>query len=75
MATGCDVAMSPAWIMLMWGDPRGVVAALDASRRICQAIRQNLFLAFAYTAVGLQLAAMGLLNPMLAGAAMASASA
>jgi Cu+-exporting ATPase len=71
---GTDVAMHTAGITLMRGDPMLVPAALDIARQTAARIRQNLFWAFAYNAVGIPLAAMGGLNPMLAGAAMAMSS-
>jgi Cu+-exporting ATPase len=74
MATGTDVAMHTAGITLMRGDPLLVPAALDISARTWAKIRQNLFWAFFYNVVGIPLAAMGLLNPMIAGAAMALSS-
>jgi Cu+-exporting ATPase len=74
MATGTDVAMHSAGITLMRGDPQLVPAALDISRHTWRKIRQNLFWAFVYNSVGIPLAAVGLLNPMLAGAIMALSS-
>ena len=74
MATGTDVAMHTAGITLMRGDPALVADALDISRRTYSKIRQNLFWAFIYNVVGLPLAALGLLNPVVAGAAMAFSS-
>ena len=58
----------------MRSEPLLVSDAIDISRATSRKIRQNLFWAFAYNAVGLPLAALGLLNPMLAGAAMALSS-
>ncbi len=74
LATGSDIAMHTAGITLMRGDPALIADALDISRRTYRKIRQNLFWAFAYNLVGVPLAACGLLNPMLAGAAMALSS-
>ena len=71
---GTDVAMQAAGITLMRGDPLLVVAALDISARTVAKIRQNLFWAFAYNAAGIPLAALGYLNPVLAGGAMALSS-
>jgi Cu+-exporting ATPase len=74
MGNGTDVAMHAAGITLMRGDPLLVPAALDISDRTVAKIRQNLFWAFAYNAAGIPLAALGFLNPVLAGAAMALSS-
>ncbi|MEX5684994.1 MULTISPECIES: heavy metal translocating P-type ATPase [Pseudomonas] len=74
MGGGTDVAMHAAGITLMRGDPRLVPAALDISRKTYAKIRQNLFWAFVYNLIGIPLAAAGLLNPVLAGAAMALSS-
>jgi len=71
---GSDVALHAAGITLMRGDPLLVAAALDISRRTVRKIRQNLFWAFIYNTVGIPLAALGLLSPVLAGAAMALSS-
>ena len=74
MGNGTDVAMQAAGITLMRGDPALVAAALEISRRTVAKIRQNLFWAFAYNVAGIPLAALGYLNPVLAGAAMALSS-
>ena len=74
MSTGTEVAMHAAGITLMRGDPALVADAIAISRLTWRKIRQNLFWAFAYNAIGIPLAAAGLLNPMLAGAAMALSS-
>jgi P-type Cu+ transporter len=71
---GTDVAMHAAGITLMRGDPLLVAAALDISARTVRKIRQNLFWAFAYNVAGIPLAALGFLNPVFAGAAMALSS-
>lgn len=74
MSSGTDVAMHTSGITLMRGDPALVAQAIDISKRTYQKIRQNLFWAFVYNAVGIPLAAMGMLSPVLAGAAMALSS-
>ena len=74
MGSGTDVAMHAAGITLMRGDIGLVGAALDISARTVGKIRQNLFWAFAYNVVGLPLAALGYLSPVLAGSAMAASS-
>jgi len=74
MATGTDVAMNAAGITLMRGEPLLVADAIDISHRTFSKIRQNLFWAFIYNVAGIPLAALGMLNPLLAGAAMAFSS-
>jgi Cu+-exporting ATPase len=74
MASGTDVAMHTAGITLMRGDPVLVADAIDISHRTYRKIRQNLGWAFFYNVVGIPLAAFGLLNPVVAGAAMALSS-
>ena len=74
MSTGTDVAMHAAGVTLMRGNPSLVADAIDISRRTYAKIRQNLFWAFVYNLVGVPLAAFGLLNPVIAGAAMAFSS-
>jgi len=74
MSSGTDVAMHTSGITLMRGDPALIAHAIDISKRTYQKIRQNLFWAFIYNVVGIPLAAMGILSPVLAGAAMALSS-
>ncbi|MGZ8983831.1 MAG: heavy metal translocating P-type ATPase [Methylotenera sp.] len=74
MSSGTDVAMHAAGITLMRGDPELVADAIEISRRTYAKIRQNLFWAFIYNVVGIPLAAMGWLSPVIAGAAMALSS-
>jgi Cu+-exporting ATPase len=74
MGSGTDVAMHAAGVTLMRSDPRLVPAALDIARRTRAKIRQNLFWAFVYNVVGIPLAALGILSPVVAGAAMALSS-
>lgn len=74
MGSGTDVAMHSAGITLMRSDPQLVADAIRVSKATVIKIRQNLFWAFFYNVVALPLAAMGLLNPVIAGAAMALSS-
>jgi Cu+-exporting ATPase len=74
MASGTDVAMHTAGVTLMRADPLLVADAIIISQRTYAKIRQNLFWAFVYNLIGIPLAALGLLNPILAGSAMAFSS-
>jgi Cu+-exporting ATPase len=74
MGTGSDVAIEASDLTLVRGDLMVAVDAIRLSRRTLAIIRGNLFWAFAYNVAGLPLAALGLLNPMIAGGAMALSS-
>lgn len=74
MGSGTDIAMETANITIINSDPRNVVAAFEISRATSRKIKQNLFLSFAYNSIGVPLAAVGLLNPSIAAAAMALSS-
>jgi Cu+-exporting ATPase len=74
LGTGADVALESAAVTLVRGDLRGVARARRLSRLTVGAIRQNLFLAFVYNALAVPVAALGLLNPVVAGAAMSLSS-
>ncbi|NGX58099.1 MAG: Copper-exporting P-type ATPase A [Chlamydiae bacterium] len=71
---GSDVAIEASDITLLNGDLMGVVKAIDLSKMTYRKIRQNLFFAFFYNILGIPLAALGLLNPIIAAAAMAMSS-
>jgi len=74
MRSGSDIAIEAADITLMRNDLMSVVDAISLSRATLNKIRQNLFFAFAYNVLGIPLAALGMLNPVIAGAAMAMSS-
>ena len=74
MKSGSDIALEAADITLMHNDLMSVADAISLSRATLRKIRQNLFFAFAYNVLGIPLAVMGLLNPVIAGAAMAMSS-
>jgi Cu+-exporting ATPase len=74
IGSGSGIALHTADITLMASRLSQVVDAIDLSRATMTKIRQNLFLAFAYNVLGIPLAAAGLLDPVIAGAAMAASS-
>jgi Cu+-exporting ATPase len=74
IGTGSDVAVEAADITVVRNDLNAVVDAILLSRATLTKIRQNLFFAFVYNVLGIPLAALGMLNPVFAGAAMAASS-
>jgi len=74
MGSGSDIALEAADIVLMNADTEGVVDALRLSKLTMRKIRQNLFWSFFYNVLGIPLAALGILSPIIAGAAMALSS-
>ena len=74
MGAGSDVAIEAADVTVMANDLNAVVDAIELSRATIRKIRQNLFFAFIYNLLGIPLAAIGMLNPVIAGAAMALSS-
>ena len=74
MATGSDLAIEAGDVALLRGDLNAIAEAIEISRKTMQVMRQNLFWAFLYNVVGIPVAALGLLNPVVASAAMAMSS-
>jgi Cu+-exporting ATPase len=74
LAAGSGAALDVAAVTLMRNDLSGIVDAIELSRATLAKIRQNLFFAFIYNVLGIPLAALGMLNPAIAGAAMALSS-
>ncbi len=74
MASGADLAIEAGDVALLRGDLHGVGEAIELSRKTMRVMRQNLFWAFLYNVVGIPVAALGLLNPVVAAGAMALSS-
>jgi Cu+-exporting ATPase len=74
MGTGTDIAIEAADITLIRGDLETIPLAIELSRRTMRKIKQNLFWSLFYNCIGIPFAALGFLNPMIAGAAMAFSS-
>lgn len=74
IGTGTDIAIETADVTLMRGDLRSIVNAIKLSKKTVSKIKQNLFWAFIYNIIGIPFAAFGILNPIIAGAAMAFSS-
>ncbi len=74
MASGTDVAIAAAPVTLVRGDLRGLARAVSLGRATMRVVRQNLAWAFAYNAIGVPLAAVGLLDPMVAAVGMSVSS-